>query len=477
MGIINSSLCCIKNFFDYISSQYQKYVYFNNMLSGNEQHELSHLQLAVRAIKVGEELKIEKDETFFDSCHDLCGYILSTYDDDEIEKYCLYVPGTIYEQNKDGIHIKIRGDDKECIIMSSLSYWGFHANNEVLEYAIQKARETGAGNHGSYLVTGRNTVVEETYQKLAKFFHRKYSVIGASGFLSCMNLIKFLVPKEGVIFIDERDHICLKFGSSLTKAKVIKFPHNNFEKLEKLMGENRNKYKGRAVLVLDGIYSAEGTLADLPKARRICDIHNVQLIVDEAHSLGSIGKTGHGIEEYYDMVGSCDFICGVFSKTLSSYGGFVVSNHPETMDLNVTPGIGFATGLHAFSAATVSKCLDIIERDGEKVRREMEELRKYFVDKLKESRKLNIRDIGHDIFLIFSNSMSAATISINMRKRGYYVSSFMFPSIPLGMSTLRLTINPLITRGIIDGFCKELQDLLLLIGDEKTCTGKNLIQF
>ena len=447
------------------------------MLAGNKEYELSHLQLAVRAIKTGENLEIKKDETFVESCHDMCSYVLSTKDQNEIEKYCPYVPGTIYEQNKDGIHIKIQCDDHECIIMSSLSYWGFHANDEVLEYAIQKARDTGVGNHGSYLVTGRNTVVEEAYQKLAKFFNRKYSTIAASGFLACMNLIKFLVPKDGLIFIDERAHVCLKFGSSLTKAKTIKFPHNDFDKLELLMKKNRHKYKGRSILVLDGIYSAEGTLCDLPKARLLCDKYNVQLVVDEAHSLGSIGKTGHGVEEYYDMVGACDFICGVFSKSLASYGGYVVSNHKEIMDLNVTPGIGFATGLHAFSAATVSKGLDIIERDGKKVRKDMENLREYFVSELNKCGINNIRDVGHDIFLIFSNNVSAVAVAMNMRKRGYYVSAFMFPSVPLGMSTVRLTINPLITKEIIDGFCKELNKVFITYKELRTSTGKLLIKY
>lgn len=446
------------------------------MMGGNKEHELSHLQLSARALKVAENLQIKKDETFVDSCHDICGYIMSTKDKDEINKYCLYVPGIVYEQNKDGIHIKVQGDEHDCIIMSSLSYWGFHANDEVLNYAVQKAKDTGVGNHGSYLVTGRNTVVEEAYQKLAKFFNRKYSSIAASGFLSCMNLIKFLVPKDSVIFIDERAHVCLKFGSTLTKAKTIKFPHNDFDKLETLMKGNRYKYKGRAILVLDGIYSAEGTLANLPKARTLCDKYNVQLVVDEAHSLGTIGKTGHGIEEYYDMPGACDYICGVFSKSLASYGGYVVSNHEDVIDLNVTPGIGFATGLHAFSAATVSKALDIIERDGEKVRKDMEDLRKYFVSELNKYGITNIKDVGHDVFLIFSNSMSAAAIAMNMRKRGYFVSAFMFPSVPLDMSTVRLTINPLITRDIIDGFCAELNRFFITYQGLRTSTGKLLIE-
>ena len=447
-------------FYNYLLNKYYMYIAWKDIIQQDNPSKLSHLQLATRAIKHVENIPITTGETFMDTAHGICGSILNTTDLEQIKKECPYVPGTVYEQDPDGIHVKIEGDEHVSIIMSSLSYWAFHVNKEVMNYAIEQTRNTGVGNHGSYLVTGRNTVVERAYKSLARFFNRDYCSISASGFLACMNLIDFLANKESVIFMDERAHVCLSYGARVAGAKKIKFKHNDFSVLETLIKKHRYKYSGTALLVLDAIYSAEGTLADLPRARELCDKYDILLVMDEAHSLGSIGETGHGIEEYYNMYGSCDYICGVFSKSLSSYGGFVVSNHKHILDLNVSPGVGFATGLHAFSAATVSKGIEIIERDGKKVRKEMEKLRKYFVVCLKDIGCCNIKDIGHDIFVSFPNTIAAVALSIDMRKRGYLISAFMYPSVPLKMSLLRLTVNPLITQEMIEDFCCTLEESL-----------------
>jgi len=185
------------------------------------------------------------------------------------------------------------------------------------------------------------------------------------------------------------------------------------------------------------------------------------LIMDEAHSLGSLGATGHGVEEYFGMVGACDYICGVFSKTLSSYGGFVVSDKADVEQLTVTPGVGFATGPHSFSAATVTKALEIIERDGAKVRAEMEELRKYYVEQLYNVAKcVNIINCGHNVFVSYPHAFVATAVAVEMRKRGFLISSFMFPSVPIDRSILRLTIHPLSTHDNLNRFCVNLGEVM-----------------
>mmetsp|Transcript_20253 Transcript_20253/g.56993 ORF Transcript_20253/g.56993 Transcript_20253/m.56993 type:complete len:589 (-) Transcript_20253:74-1840(-) len=457
----------------YLKKKYEEYKLAQGVLKGGDHRNLTLLQLAVRMVKHDQNLPIERDETFVDSNVDLCKYIMGTEDMAQVDKYWTYAPGLTFEQKRDGVSVRVKGDDFDSKLMSSLSYWGFHVNQEVLDYAVQKAQEVGVGNHGSYLLLGKNTVVEEAYERLATFFKRKYCAISASGFLACMNLVSYLAPKGGVIFMDEKAHICLRYGSKISGAKTVRFPHNNYDALETLVQEHRHKYTGRAILVLDGIYSADGTIANLPRAREICDKYDIALVMDEAHSLGSMGVTGHGIEEHFGMYGACDYICGVFSKSLSSYGGFVVSNRQEVIDLNVSPGVGFATGPHAFSAATVSKGIEIIERDGAVVRPQMEQLRWYFMGQLYRAGSANILGIGMDLFVSFPHSVAATAVAISMRRRGerglsaWLISSFIYPSVPLGRSILRITINPLITRDIIDDFCLALHETLNELSTER----------
>lgn len=267
--------------------------------------------------------------------------------------------------------------------------------------------------------------------------------------------------------MDEKCHVCLRYGSKLTGAKVIKFPHQNYEALRDLMKQHRHKYTGRSLLVVDAIYSADGTIANLPKARQLCDEFDVQIVMDEAHSLGSLGKTGHGIEEHFGMPGACDYICGVFSKTLSSYGGYVVSDNAFVQTLTITPGVGFATGPHSFSAATVAKGLEIIERDNGKLRAHIDDLRAFYVDELKKNRCANIIHCGHNVFVSYPHLYAGCSLAIEMRKRGYFMSSFMFPSVPLDRSILRLTVTPLMTKEILSGFCKTLGEAMQYLADER----------
>ena len=431
-------------------------------VAGEDYRNLTHLDMVGRLIKhtVKSKRPIVCHETAFKSHIDVAAEVLGNEDLDYINKYWTFAPGLTYEQKNDGVSVRVVDDDHTCTLMSSLSYWGFHVNEEVREYAFEKVRETGTGNHGSYLLLGKNTVVDEAYERMKTFFHRKYCSFSASGFLACMNLVANLCPQGGIIFMDEKCHVCLRYGSKLTGAKTIKFPHQNYEALSELMRQHRHQYTGRALLVVDAIYSADGTIANLPKARKLCDEYDVEIVMDEAHSLGSLGATGHGIEEHFDMVGACDYICGVFSKTLSSYGGYVVSDKPFVVTLTITPGVGFATGPHSFSAATVAKGLEIIERDNGKLRSQIDELRLFYVEELKKNRCANIIHCGHNVFVSYPHLYAGTTVAVELRKRGYLVSSFMFPSVPLDRSILRLTVTPLMTKDILRGFCKTLGETM-----------------
>jgi len=432
-------------------------------VSGENINNLTQLDLTIRMIKklVKEDSVITKGEEASDIIRDVASFIVGDKNPEVYEKYFQYSPGLIFDQHPNGYSCRIEGDSHDCILMSSLSYWSFHANQEVQDYAFKKVKETGTGNHGSYLVIGKNTVVEESYDEMKKFFKRKYCIYSASGFLACMNLIANICSKGGVIFMDEKSHVCLRYGSKLAGSKLFRFPHQNYNKLREIMRKERHKFSGKAYLVVDSIYSADGTVVNLPRARQICDEFDVEIVMDEAHSLGTLGATGHGIEEYFNMYGACDYICGVFSKTLSSYGGFVVSNNEYVNVLNISPGVGFACGPHSFSVASVTKALQIIDRDNGKVRADIDKLRLFYVEELRKIKCANILHCGHNVFVSYPHVCVGTTIAIEMRKKGFLVSAFMFPSVPMDRSILRLTLHPLMTKEIISDFCQNLGECMV----------------
>jgi 7-keto-8-aminopelargonate synthetase-like enzyme len=452
----------------YLKKKFEELSTARGVLQGDDHRNLPPIGLAARYLKYKLNIPVKAGEHYNDSARQVAEHVLDTTDREYVDKYWAFAPGLTFDQRPDGIHVRVKDDEHDCLMMSSLSYWGFHVNKEIQEFAFQKVRETGTGNHGSYLLLGKNTVVEESYDAMSRFFKRKHCQFSASGFLACLNLVSFLANKGGIIFIDEKCHVCLRFGSKLGECKVVKFPHQNYNELGSIMEKQRHKYKGRALLVVDSIYSADGTIANLPRARALCDKYNVEIVMDEAHSLGTLGKTGHGVEEHFNMPGACDYICGVFSKTLSSYGGYVVSDREEVKLMTISPGIGFATGPHSFSAACVTKALEIIERDNGKTRAAVDETRLFYVNELTTIGKChNIIHCGHNVFVSYPHTFAACVVAVEMRKLGFLISSFMFPSVPMDRSILRLTVHPLTTRENLTRFCETLFEVQTRLAKER----------
>lgn len=150
----------------------------------------------------------------------------------------------------------------------------------------------------------------------------------SSGYLACMSAVAALADKSTVIIADKFCHACLNSGMKLNGAKICKFKHNDFKDAERHM----KKHSGRKMLmVIESLYSMDGDIGDLPKARELCDRYNAVLLIDEAHGMGSIGKTGRGALEHYGLMDhpekNADVIVGTFSKTLCSVGGYVCASN------------------------------------------------------------------------------------------------------------------------------------------------------
>jgi len=146
----------------------------------------------------------------------------------------------------------------------------------------------------------------------------------------------------------------------------------------------------------------------------------------------------------------------------------VVGNSDELKLMTVSPGVGFATGPHSFSAACVSKALEIIERDNGKTHAAIEELRLWYVNELQTKAKChNIIHCGNNVFVSYPHTFAGSVVAVELRKRGFLVSSFMFPSVPLDRSILRLTIHPLSTKEDLTRFCVTLGEVMVELAKDR----------
>ena len=184
------------------------------------------------------------------------------------------------------------------------------------------AESYGTGNNGPRMLCGNFDIHEQFERKLANFLGKEFALAFSSGYLACMSVITGIARKGDLILMDKLCHNSLQTGAKLCEAKTVRFPHNDFVAARKLL--KKEKFTGKLIVVIEGVYSMDGDIGDLPAARLLADEYKGVLILDEAHALGTIGKTGRGCEEHFEYKARADIICGSLTKSLGSLGGFIV---------------------------------------------------------------------------------------------------------------------------------------------------------
>ena len=384
-----------------------------------------------------------------------------------IKKFGIKFPwngGRVYEQNSKENSAIVEGH--ECFVMSSSGYAAMSQKPEILDYAIDAARNTGP-NYGSYAVIGFNTHVKKLIHTLEKYYKREAAMVSASGYLACLNLVDFLINSLGasgknkcLVLMDRFSHPCLRQGAA-SADKVMFFDHNDYNNCREICKKHGDKYDN-ILVIIESVYSTDGDIGDLPNFRKVCDEfgQKCKLIVDDAHGIGTIGPNAGGCEDYFDMVGSADYICGTLSKACSSQGGFVVSNNKTMIGAMVmSPGVGFATGMNAFSSAYATKALEWIMENGHRQVKEAHVLREYWREQLDRRFGMKADDNPTRLLTIrLNHSTKALHVQDELIKRGFLISAMTFPAVPMHQSLLRMTVVPgVLTMPIIDKFCDTLE--------------------
>ena len=168
--------------------------------------------------------------------------------------------------------------------------------------------------------------------------------------------------------MDRLCHNSLVTGATLSKAKIIRHKHNDYKDAERQL--KKTSYSGKLYVIMESVYSMDGDIGDLPAARNFSDKYGGFLIIDEAHGLGTIGKTGRGIEEHYDYKYKADLICGSLTKSIGSQGGYICCTEGlRTQFTFKANGSIFSAPISAFNTGAGIKALEIMEREPERVQR------------------------------------------------------------------------------------------------------------
>ncbi|MDQ3224129.1 MAG: aminotransferase class I/II-fold pyridoxal phosphate-dependent enzyme, partial [Gemmatimonadota bacterium] len=210
------------------------------------------------------------------------------------------------------------------IMLGSNNYLGLTHHPKVLEAASRALARYGSGCTGSRFLNGTLDLHEQLETALAEFLGKEACLVFSTGYSANLGLIAGLVGRGDVVYLDKLDHASIVDGAKLSYGETERFNHGDLAGLERRL--ERNGPNRGAMIVVDGVYSMEGNIADVPGLSRIARKHGAALALDDAHSIGVLGPNGDGTAAHFGLTEEVDIIAGTFSKSLASIGGFVVAS-------------------------------------------------------------------------------------------------------------------------------------------------------
>jgi 8-amino-7-oxononanoate synthase len=334
---------------------------------------------------------------------------------------------------------------RSVLLAGGNNYLGLTFNPECIRAACVAIRENGTGTTGSRVANGTYSGHVALEQELSEFFGRRHTIIFSTGYIACMAMVSTLVGRGDVILLDADCHASIYDGCRMGEADVIRFRHNDVQDLEKRL-HRLEKRRTNVLIVVEGLYSMMGDRAPLADIAALKRRYGAYLLIDEAHSLGVIGKTGRGLVEEAGVEDSVDFIVGTFSKSLGSTGGFCTSNHPE-FDL-----VRYASRAYIFTASS-SPSIIASTRMALKILRSQPELK----HRLWNHANLlyqRLKDLGFSlgptpspiIAICFEDPWETAEIWKGLLDLGVYVNMVLPPAPPDGRALLRCSLSASHTR-------------------------------
>jgi 8-amino-7-oxononanoate synthase len=221
-----------------------------------------------------------------------------------------------------------RIDGRDTILVGTNNYLGLTLDPACMEAAVGAIREHGTGTTGSRIANGTYAIHRALEQEIADFMHRRGALVFPTGYQANLGMLAGLAGPRDVILMDADSHSSIYDGCRLSGATVVRFRHNDADDLNRRLTRLADQGECKLIIV-EGIYSMLGDQAPLREFAEVKARHGAYLLVDEAHSVGVLGKNGRGAAEQQDVEAAVDFVAGTFSKSLGAVGGFIASDHPK----------------------------------------------------------------------------------------------------------------------------------------------------
>lgn len=323
---------------------------------------------------------------------------------------------------------------RKLIMVGSNNYLGLTNHPKVKEAALEAVRKYGTGCAGSRFLNGTLDIHVKLEEKLARFMRKESALIFSTGFQVNLGVISALVGKDDIVIIDKMDHASIVDGCKLSYGEVRRFKHNDMTDLARVFSENNGRGK---MLVVDGVFSMEGDIVDLPEAVKIAGNHGARIMVDDAHGIGVLGKTGRGTAEHFGMEDQVDLIMGTYSKSLASIGGFIAGDENVVHYIkHMGRSLIFSASPPPASVAAVDAAIDIIESEPER----REKLWKNTGIMMQGLKAMGFRTGPSEtpiIPIIVGEDEMAFKAVIMLQEEGVFANVAVSPAVPPGKALIR----------------------------------------
>lgn len=357
----------------------------------------------------------------------------------------------------------VTGPERRPVInLSAYNYLGLARHPTVVEAAARALERYGVGACGSPMISGRTDLHDALERRLARFLGRERTMLFNSGYAGVLGLTAGLLRKGDVAIVDARIHLSVIDGVRLAGARLKFFAHNDPADLDRVLSETAG---ARRVVMVEGIYSLDGDMADLPRLAPVCAAHGVGLIIDEAHSVLTCGATGGGVTEHHGMQDEIALYYGTFSKAFGGMGGFV-SGPAETIDYlcHYADSYGFSCARPTSLVAAHLAVLDLVEGAPGLVQR-LADNAAYFRAGLERQGIDTGESTTHVVpIVVGADRTRLYRLADALRDRGLFIVPFDYPSVPVDGLRFRACVTAAHTRADLDEALAIIEQAFTAVG-------------
>lgn len=355
----------------------------------------------------------------------------------DIRQADMYFYNQPVSELRGGARVLVNG--REMGMYASYSYLGLVGHPRINAAAKAAVDRFGTGTHGVRTLAGSLTLHGELEETIAAFKGAEAAITYTSGYVTNLTVVSTLLGRGDYVISDKLNHASIVDGCLMSGAKFLRFRHNDMEALEQRLQQVE---AGAAKLVVaDSVFSMDGDIINFPRLVELCQTYNAWLMIDEAHSVGVLGKTGRGIEEHFGMEGTIDIKMGTLSKTIPSVGGYVAGKKDLIEYLrHASRAYIFSAALPPAQAAAAKAAFEVILDEPWRVEKLCANS-KLFINGLKERGFDTMLTQTAIVPVVCGSDENAFAMTRFVQHEGTFVLPVVSPAVPPGLARLRATVT------------------------------------